>query len=253
MKDDAVHGLLAQLSCYFREGHTFVQRGIFRAAFVVIRDLEVLQAEEPQDGGMEIMHVQTVLHRVQSEVVGGTDGLSTLNAAAGHPHRKAGGIVVSSVALFAHGGATELAAPNHEGFFEQATGVKVFEQASDRQIGFSKELGVIAFDFGVCVPFATGAAVELDKADAALDEAAGEEAHRAKLAGFRAVEAVECFGGAGFGLGVERVGCFHLHAGGEFVGVDACFEICIETGGRVFAVHRIEHSEFRKFLWLRDI
>ena len=253
MKDDAVHGLLAQLSCYFREGRAFVQRGIFGATFVVIGDLEVFQAEQPQDGGMQIMHVETVLHRVQPEVVGGTDGLSTLNAATGHPHREAGGIVISSVALFAHGGATELAAPDHEGFFEQAAGVKVSEQACDRQIGFSKEFGVIAFDFGVCVPFAAGAAVELDEPHAALNEAACEEAHRAKLAGFRAIETVQRFRGAGFGLGVERVGCFHLHARGEFVGVDACFEVCIEAGGRVFAVHRVEHSDFREFLRLSDI
>jgi hypothetical protein len=61
----------------------------------------------------------------------------------------------------------------------------------------------------------------LDEADAALDEPAGEQAPAAKVGAHRIVEAVELL--RRFGL-VADVGGFrrrHLHAEGEFVGLEA--------------------------------
>ena len=56
----------------------------------------------------------------EAEVVGAADGVAGFHAAAGHPHGEAGGVVVAAIAFLAHGGAAELAAPDDEGFIEQA-------------------------------------------------------------------------------------------------------------------------------------
>ena len=173
--------------------------------------------------------MEPILHGMESEVVSGTDGLSAVDAATGHPHGKPSWVVVASVAFFAHGGAPELAAPDDECFLEETARVKVLEKAGDGEIRFSEQFRVVAFDFCVCVPFASCAAVELDKADAAFNEAAGEETHGAELSGFGSVESVETFSGAGFGLRVEGIGRFELHSCCEFVGVDARFEVGVES------------------------
>ena len=65
------------------------------------------------------------------------------------------------------------------------------------------------------------AAVELDAADAAFDEAAGHETVIPKVAGNGLVEAVERAGGGGFGADVGDFGGAELHAGGEFITPDA--------------------------------
>lgn len=80
---------------------------------------------------MKVVDVQAILHGVKSEFIGCTDGLPASDAPTGHPHREAGGIVVTAVAFLAHGCATELASPHHEGLFEETSGVKVFEKAGD--------------------------------------------------------------------------------------------------------------------------
>ena len=59
------------------------------------------------------------------------------------------------------------------------------------------ELGVVLLDLGVGVPLAARAAVELDEADAALDEAAGEQAVAAEDGGLRLIDAVERLGRVG--------------------------------------------------------
>jgi len=48
---------------------------------------------------------------VEADLVGGADRLAAPDAAAGHPHGEAVGVVVAAVALLGHGRTAELAAP----------------------------------------------------------------------------------------------------------------------------------------------
>src|SRR5688500_13107772 len=88
----------------------FVDRRAFRAALVVEGEPHVVEAQQPEDRGVDVADVHAVLDGVEAQLVGRSDRLAALHAAARHPDREAGRVVVSAVAFFAHGRAAELAA-----------------------------------------------------------------------------------------------------------------------------------------------
>ena len=191
------------------------------------------------------MDMETILHRVESEFIGCPVGLSASDPSAGHPHGESRGIVVASIALFAHGGASELAAPDDEGLFEEAACFEIGEESGDGFIDGAAESGVIGFDAFVAVPLTSGAAVELDEADAIFDEAPCEEAVSSEHRGFGTVHAVELFCGFRFFGKVDGRGRFGLHFVGEFVATDSCFEFgVIGARGVVVAIERGKEIEF---------
>ena len=57
--------------------------------------------------------------------------------------------------------------------------LQVLQQPGDRLVHGPAGLGVVLLDAAVRVPLAAGAAVDLDEADAALDQAAGQQAEPA--------------------------------------------------------------------------
>ena len=95
-------------------GLAFVQRRSLGAAFVFIDSAHVIETHQPEVGGVEIVDMEPILHCVDAEVVSGSDYLAAFDPAARHPHRKAGGIMVASIAFLAHGSATEFPAPDDE-------------------------------------------------------------------------------------------------------------------------------------------
>ena len=90
------------------------------AAGVAVGELLMVQAEDVEDGGVEVVDVDFVLLGEVAVVVGGAVGDAALHAAAGHPHGEAFGVVIASVAALGGGGAAELATPDDEGVFEEA-------------------------------------------------------------------------------------------------------------------------------------
>ena len=66
---------------------------------------------------------------------------------------------------------------------------------------------------------------QLHEAHAAFDQSPGDQAARAVLAGFVLIETVQLVRGFGFLRDVERLGGRCLHAGGQFVAGDACFQV----------------------------
>ena len=104
----------------FTEWAAFVLVDALGAAFVLIHEAGVIDTEEMQDGGVEIVDMEAVLYRIQTELIRGAVGAAALHTAAGHPHGEAGGVVIASIAFFAHGGPAEFAAPDDEGFVQQA-------------------------------------------------------------------------------------------------------------------------------------
>src|SRR5207253_1390871 len=85
----------------------------------------VVEAEEVQDGGLQVMDVDRVIDDVEAEVVGGTVGESALDAAAGQPHGEGLRVVVAAEATVEgrvrldHRRPAELAAPDDQRFVEQ--------------------------------------------------------------------------------------------------------------------------------------
>ena len=112
---------------------------------------------------------------------------------------------------------------------------------------------MIAFDVVVRVPAAAAAGVEFDETNAALHQAAGQQAVGAELRGGLVVHAVKLLGGFGFLGQVDRFGTGGLHAIGELVGVDARFEFGVfGLIGIEVLVQSLEQIETAALLLLAD-
>ena len=130
-----------------------------------------------QERGLEIVDVHRVLHRIQPQLVGTAHHLSAADAAAGEPHAETGGMVVSSrfasVDLrFTHGGAAELAAPQHQGLLQQPPLFQILQQRRRRLVRIVAVLLQPLLEPVVEIPVGV---VEHDEADAPLHQAAGQE------------------------------------------------------------------------------
>ena len=83
-------------------------------AVVVEAELFVVEPQEVEDGGVEVVDGDDVFGGSVAEVVGGAVGVGSLDPRAGQEGGEAGGVVVASAGAFLEGGhATEFGAPNH--------------------------------------------------------------------------------------------------------------------------------------------
>ena len=143
------------------------------AALEAVGQPLVVDAEQVQHRGVQVVDVDDVLDGVVAELVGRAVGDAALDAAAGQPDREALDVVVAAVAL-GHRRAAELAAPDDQRVVEHAALLQVLDQR--RRAAWSTSLAVPAMsllDVAVVVPVAV---VELDEPHAALGQPAGQQA-----------------------------------------------------------------------------
>ena len=99
----------------------------------------MVEAQEPEHGGVEVVDVHGVLDDVVGELVGfAVDGPGP-RAAAGHPHGEAAGVMVAAVVVVAQAALridrpAELAAPDDEGLVEQPACLQVADQSPARLV-----------------------------------------------------------------------------------------------------------------------
>src|SRR6185312_11777171 len=86
-------------------------------ATVEVRQAVGVESELMEDCRMEPLDMEAVLDGGAADLIGLTDARTALDAAAGHPHGEAEGVVVAPGALFVLGGglAAELSAPDDQG------------------------------------------------------------------------------------------------------------------------------------------
>lgn len=190
---------------------------------VKIRQRLVVHAHEAEDGGVDVVKVDFVFRGGEAEFVGAAVGHAAFDATACEPHAEAVGVVVAAgrALAFAEGHAAEFTAPHDESFVEHAALFEIGEEGGDGLVDFGAVLAVVLLDALVGVPrlFEVAAAgVELDEADAALDEPAGDEAVAAKLVGGLLADAVHVQGLGRFIGDVHGLRGFGLHAVRELVG-----------------------------------
>src|SRR5205085_7097427 len=94
------------------------------------------QAQEVQNGRLQVVDVDAVLHGAEAQLVGGAHGDTRLGAAAGQEHRKRLDVVIAADvhAPLAHRCAAELAAPDHQGVFQQAALLQVANEGGGRLV-----------------------------------------------------------------------------------------------------------------------
>ena len=180
----------------------------------------MIEAEAVEHRRVEVVDVDLVGDGRGSELVGRAVDGAALDAAAGHDDGESLGVVIAAgvvVAVLVFGGlAAEFAAPDDEGAVEETALLEVGEEGGERAVDLAGFGGEFFVEVLVVVP---AVVPDLDDADAALDEAAGDEELLALLAG-----AVGGAGGLGFFGDVEGVGGLGLHTEGDLVGFEAGLE-----------------------------
>ena len=84
-------------------------------AVVVVGEAFVVEAEEVEDGGVEIVDGSDVFFRFPAECVGGAMGVAALDAGAGEPGGEAFGVMVAPASAFLESRHTaELGAPDDQ-------------------------------------------------------------------------------------------------------------------------------------------
>src|SRR3954452_16990024 len=146
------------------------------AARVTVRQLLVVETQQVQEGGVQVVDVDGILHGTEAELVGGAVDLSALDAAAGHPDREAVRVVIASVDLPAlriqldRGRAPELATPENQRLVEEAALRQILEERADGPVALASEPAMLTLDIAVAVPRLHRAVPDLDKANPLLDE-----------------------------------------------------------------------------------
>ena len=140
---------------------------------------------------------------------------------------------------FDHRGATELAAPDDEGFIEQPALFEVLDEGGGGLVGGAAIAFEIADDIGMGVP---ALVVDVDEANAAFDHPSGEETGAGEV-GFGGIAAVEVEGFFGLGLEIHEVGSGGLEAIGHFVAGDAGLDFGITRDSELSAVQRFDEVE----------
>src|SRR5712691_10211139 len=102
---------------------------------------------------MHVMHRDTILDGVIAKFVGRSVTHAWLETAAGEPHREAGQMMISAVAL-SHRRATELRAEHDDRVLEHVALLEIEDQRGDALIDFLGRAGDMIFHRTVMIPVA---------------------------------------------------------------------------------------------------
>ena len=146
----------------------------------------VIEAEEMEGGGLEIVDMDGVGEDIDAEVIGFAVGDAWFDATAGHPRGVSVGMVVAAPAFavveFAldERGATEFAAPDNERVIEETEALEVFDEGGAGLIG----IAALGIEFGGQGIMLIPASVhELNAAGTPFDQAPRHQAIMGESAG----------------------------------------------------------------------
>ena len=155
-----------------------------------VGELFMIQPQLMKDCGVEIVHVDLVLHCHVPEFIGRAVSVSGFEASPSEPGRETFGIVVPPRAIpLGIGGATEFASEPHDRVLEQPPLLEIGEQSRDRLVDRERMVGVLRH-IGMLVPCRIRRVVavgDLDKTHPRLTEAPGKEAFATEVLCRRAV------------------------------------------------------------------
>src|SRR5258706_1782796 len=134
------------------------------SAWRAMVQLFVIDTQETEHGGMQIMDVNRIFHGVVTQFVGAAIGHTAFDACAGHPDGESLDMVIATIAL-RHGSATKFTSPNDQRIFQHAAGLEVLQQSSGAPVNQTGRSGDSIFDAAMVVP---AAMVKLDEAHAAF-------------------------------------------------------------------------------------
>ena len=165
----------------------------------------MINTEQVQNRGPEVVDRVDVFHGVIAELIGGPVDRARLHAAAGQPDAKPVWVVVATVGSLRERRPPELAGPDHQRRIEHPPSPEVGDQRCDWLIDLLRHRGVALVKPAVLVPRVGGSpagvaqAGELDEPHALLHQSSCQQALTAVVgrAGRLRVEAIRRFRGRG--------------------------------------------------------
>ncbi len=124
-------------------------RQLFVASIVMEAEFFVVQAEQMQDGGVEIRDGDWLLNRFISEIVGVSMRQTALDRAARNPQTESKLMMIASVFSLGHRRTSEFATPDDQRVLEQAPLFQIGQERGCRPVGFPAN--VAQTGLGVCV------------------------------------------------------------------------------------------------------
>ena len=90
----------------------------------------MIEAQEAQNRGMQVMDMNLVHRRVETEIIRLTQRHARTDTPAGQPHRETIRMMITTIiSALHHRRPTKLASPNHQSVFEQTPGLEVLNQS----------------------------------------------------------------------------------------------------------------------------
>src|SRR5439155_18159067 len=119
-----------------------------------IREFRVVEAEQMENGRVQVMHVHLVRGCVETEIIGLTNRNPRFHAAASQPGREAIRMMIATIiaAALDHRGATKLAAPNYQRRVEQSALLQVLDKRGAGLIGIFAILFQVVYQIPMLVP-----------------------------------------------------------------------------------------------------
>ena len=148
------------------------------ASLITISQLLMINSEQMKNGGLQVMHVDGVLHDVHAVVIGLTIAKPGLHPASGQPVGKAIGVMIAPVIgtsqfALAINRTAEFAPPDHKRVFKHAPLLKIGEKSSGGLIGVLALPADVPGGSSMSIP---STMEKLDEAHAPFRQAAGEQA-----------------------------------------------------------------------------
>jgi len=191
------------------------------SARMTIRQSFVVEAEQMQNGRMQIMDANPVLDRSESKVIGRSVGLASTDATASQPHREAIVVVISACPAFRNWRATEFTSPDNERFLKQAATFQIAQQGGGRLINLPTQAGDRLVDILVVIP---AAQLDVDVPDAPFDESTRHQASASVATRTVLVRYRPSFLGQ-----IEDITGGELHAVGRFHSADTGVQQAVRT------------------------
>ena len=222
------------------------------AAAVAVGQFLVIDTEQVEHRGPEVVDRVDVFDGVIAELIGGAVDRARLHAAAGQPHAEPVRVVVATVGSLRERRPPKLTGPDHERRVKQPPSPEVGDQRRDRLIDLLRHRGVPLVQATVLIPGVGGSpavaaqAGELDEPHAPLHQSSCQQALTAVVgrAGRLRVETIRRFRGRGLARDVAERRHLRLHAEGGFGIVNRRFDRGVAVGlGQKIAVeasHEVE-------------
>src|SRR5215467_1419155 len=173
------------------------------AALIEIIEFLVIDAEEVEDGGLEIVDmdcsrregafvradgVSIGIGNVVAVIISATVSQAWFDTATGEPDAKATRMMIATVIVFGKlalgiAGTSELTAPDHEGIVEHTALFKILDECRTGLIGL---VGLVANTRGQIAVVIPALMIKLNEAHAAFGQAPSEKAVGGKRTGFAA-------------------------------------------------------------------